>query len=254
MSVKQGRTGRLAGKVALVTGGSSGIGLATAQRFAQEGAIVYITGRRQDALDEAVLAIGAAATGVAGDASDMADLDHLFARIGREQDRLDVIFVNAGGGHVMPLADVTEEFFDREFAANAKGAFFTVQKALPLLADGTSIILNASVTASKGIGGFSVYSAAKAALRSFARSWTTDLKARRIRVNAVSPGMIMTPAYDAIFGDGVQAYVDSVTPLVPLGRVGVGDDIAGAVLFLASDESSYVTGIELTVDGGWNQV
>src|SRR5580704_8802165 len=185
--------GKLEGKIALVTGGSTGIGFATAQRFVKEGAYVYITGRRQPELDEAVKKIGSQVTAVRGDASSLADLDGLFARIKREKGRLDIVFANAGGGSFAPLGSITEEQYDQTFDTNVKGLVFTVQKALPLIPDGGSIILNASIVSIKGMAAFSVYSATKAAVRSFARSWTTDLKDRKIRVNAVSPGVVITP-------------------------------------------------------------
>ena len=246
---------RLKGKIALVTGGSSGIGLATAIQFAQEGATVYVTGRRQAELDEATRLIGSDATGIQGDISDLKDLDRLYAQIEREQGRLDVLFANAGGGAFARLGQITEEQFDREFDTNVKGTLFTAQKALPLMKQGGSIVLNASSSSIKGMENFSVYSASKAAIRSFARTWTSDLKGRGIRVNAVSPGVVVTPAYYALLGkDGVQAFTDFMKGQIPMGRVGEDQEIARAVVFLASDESSYITGIELFVDGGMTQV
>ena len=246
---------RLKGKIALVTGGSSGIGLATAKQFAHEGATVYVTGRRQAELDEAVRLIGFGATGVQGDISNLKDLDQLYAQIEREQGRLDVLFANAGGGGFARLGQITEEQFDREFDTNVKGTLFTVQKALPLMKQGGSIVLNASSSSVKGMENFSVYSATKAAIRSFARTWTSDLKGRGIRVNAISPGVVVTPAYSTLLGkDGVQAFTDFMTGQIPMGRVGEDQEIAQAVVFLASDESSYITGIELFVDGGLTQV
>jgi len=247
---------RLAGKVAVITGGNSGIGLATAKLFADEGAHVFITGRRQEELNAAVKQIGRNATGVQGDVSKLADLDRLFATVKKEKGHIDVLFANAGGGEIMPLASVTEESFDKTFSINVKGLLFTVQKALPLFRDGGSIILNASVAATKGFEAFSVYSATKAAVRSFARSWTTELKSRKIRVNAISPGPIDTSIFNkmSLTTDQVQQFKTDVVNGVPLGRMGRPDELAKAALFLASDDSSYVTGIELFVDGGMAQV
>jgi NAD(P)-dependent dehydrogenase (short-subunit alcohol dehydrogenase family) len=240
---------KLDGKVAVITGGNSGIGLATARRFVAEGAHVFITGRRQAALDEAVRLIGTNVTGVPGDVSNLADLDRLFATVKQQQGRLDVLFANAGVAPVVPLGSITEEHFDQVFHVNVKGVLFTVQKALPLFTDGGSIILNASVAACKGIGAFSVYSASKAALRSFARCWTTDLRRRQIRVNAISPGPIETPIFDT---GGVTR--EQAVAAVPMSRIGTPDEVATAAVFLASDDSSYITGIELFVDGGAAQV
>jgi NAD(P)-dependent dehydrogenase (short-subunit alcohol dehydrogenase family) len=247
---------KLEGKVAVVTGGNSGIGLATAQRFAAEGAHVYITGRRQAELDEAVRQVGKHVTGVQGDVSNLGDLDRLFAQIEREKGKLDVVFANAGVAKVAPFGTITEEFYESIFNVNVKGLLFTVQKALPLLPDGASIILNASISTSKGLPTNSVYAATKAAVRSFARTWTTDLKERRIRVNAVSPGPIDTPGLNNLLASseaGLQRR-KMIPSMVPLGRMGTPDEIARAVVFLASDDSSYVTGIELFVDGGIAQV
>lgn len=246
---------KLEGKIALVTGGNSGIGLATAQQLVADGAYVFITGRRQAELDAAVKQIGKNVTGIQGDVSKLSDLDRLFATVKDQKGHLDILFANAGVASAAPFGTVTEEVFDREFDINVKGVFFTVQKALPLLRDGASVILNASVVASKGLPAVSVYSATKAALRSFARTWTTDLKGRKIRVNVVSPGPIDTPGIRGLRGaDSAEevnaAYVDSV----PLGRVGQPSDIAKAVSFLASDDSSFITGTELFVDGGMAQV
>ncbi|WP_017314213.1 glucose 1-dehydrogenase [Mastigocladopsis repens] len=241
---------KLEGKVALVTGGTSGIGLATAKRFVAEGPYVFITGRRQTELDAAVKAIGENVTGVQSDASNLADLDGLFATIKQEQGHLDVVFANAGIGEIAPLGEITEEHFDKTFNINVKGLLFTVQKALPLLPEGASIILNASIVSIKGTPALSVYSATKAAVRSFARNWILDLKERKIRVNVVSPGVVPTPSYDRL---GVE-FVDSEASTIPLGRVGTPDDIAKAVVFLASDDSSFVNGIELFVDGGMAQI
>jgi NAD(P)-dependent dehydrogenase (short-subunit alcohol dehydrogenase family) len=247
---------KLEGKIALVTGGSSGIGLATAQRFVKEGAYVYITGRRQPELDAAVKTIGAGVTAVRGDASNLSDLDQLFGRIKQEKGRLDIVFANAGGGSFAPLGSITEEQYDQTFNTNVKGLLFTVQKALPLIPDGGSIILNASIVSIKGMPAFSVYSATKAAVRSFARGWTADLKDRKIRVNVVSPGPIETPAMDGLAPteEERQAFRAQMTSTVPLGRMGQPDEIAKAVVFLASDDASFVAGIELFVDGGSAQV
>ncbi len=239
--------GRLEGKIALVSGGTSGIGLATARQFASEGAYVFITGRRDRELAAAVKAIGRNVTGVQGDVSNLGDLDRLFAQIKREKGRLDIVFANAGVAKYGAFGKITEELYDSIFDINVKGLLFTVQKALPLLPDGASIILNASIVASKGLSSNSVYSATKAAVRSFARTWTTDLRDRRIRVNAVSPGSIDTP------GTGEQRR-KMIPNSVPLGRLGTPDEIAKAVVFLASDDSSYITGTELFVDGGFAQV
>jgi NAD(P)-dependent dehydrogenase (short-subunit alcohol dehydrogenase family) len=247
---------KLAGKIALITGGSSGIGLATAKRFVEEGAYVFITGRRKPELDAAVKEIGRNVTGMQGDVSTLADLDRLFAQIKQEKGKLDIVFANAGIAKYAPFGAITEEHFDSIFDINVKGVLFTVQKALPLLPDGASIILNASIVASKGFSANSVYSATKAALRSFARTWTTDLKTRHIRVNAVSPGPIDTPGLQnlvASSGAGAER-MKALSSTVPLGRLGTPDEIAKAVVFLASDDSSFVTGAELFVDGGFAQV
>jgi NAD(P)-dependent dehydrogenase (short-subunit alcohol dehydrogenase family) len=248
--------GKLEGKIALVTGGNSGIGLATAKQFVAEGAYVYITGRRQVELDAAVEAIGKNVTAVQSDVSNLADLDHLFATIKQEQGHLDIIFANAGGGQIAPLGAITEEHFDKTFNVNVKGLLFTVQKALPLLPEGASIILNASITSIKGTPAFSVYSATKAAVRSFARNWILDLRERKIRVNAISPGVVPTPGYDhlGLNDQQLQEFVDSQAVTIPLGRVGTPDEIAKAVVFLASADSSFVNGIELFVDGGMAQI
>jgi NAD(P)-dependent dehydrogenase (short-subunit alcohol dehydrogenase family) len=247
---------KLSGKIALVTGGTSGIGLATAKRFASEGAYLFITGRRQSELDAAATELAGNATAVRGDVADLADLDRLFNTIKREKGRLDVLFANAGGGGMAPLGQITEEHFDRTFNTNVRGLLFTVQKALPLMPPGSSIILNASIASIKGTPALSVYSATKAAVRSFARSWTLDLKESKIRVNAVSPGTVPTPAYYlmGLTNEQVQAFVDSQVTTIPLGRVGTTDEIAKAVVFLASDDSSFVNGIELFVDGGMAQI
>ena len=248
--------GRLEGKIALVTGGNSGIGLATAKQFVNEGAYVFITGRREPELARAVKEIGRNVTAVQGDVSDLGDLDRLFAQIRREKGKLDVVFANAGVAKYAALGTITEEFFDSIFDINVKGVLFTVQKALPLLSDGASIILNASVVGSKGFASNSVYSATKAAVRSLARTLTTDLKDRRIRVNAVSPGATDTPGLNELLGSSEtgQQRLKMVSNTVPLGRLGRPDEIAKAVVFLASDDSSYITGAELFVDGGFAQV
>jgi NAD(P)-dependent dehydrogenase (short-subunit alcohol dehydrogenase family) len=247
---------KLAGKVALVTGGSSGIGLATAKRFIAEGAYVFVTGRRQPELDAAVKELGAGATGMRSDVSNVADLDRLFLTIKQQKGRLDVLFANAGGGTLAPLGMISEEHFDQTFATNVRGVVFTVQKALPLMPAGSSIILTSSTAGSKGMPAFSVYSASKAALRSLARSWTVDLKDKKIRVNAVSPGLVPTPGYNlmGLTKEQVDGFVAYATSQIPLGRAGVPDDIAKAVTFLASDDSSWISGIELFVDGGMAQI
>ena len=248
---------KLRGKVAVVTGGNSGIGLATAERFVAEGAYVFITGRRQRELDAAVKQIGTNVAAVQGDVSNPSDLDRLYATVKKEKGQIDVLFANAGTGEFAPLAEITEEHFDKIFNANVKGLLFSVQKALPLLKNGSSIILNASIVASTGPAAMSVYSASKAAVRSFARSFTTDLKDRKIRVNAVSPGVVPSPGYRNSLGmteEQVDQYASNVLNEIPLGRTGTLDDIAKAVTFLASEDSSYITGIELFVDGGMTQV
>jgi NAD(P)-dependent dehydrogenase (short-subunit alcohol dehydrogenase family) len=247
---------KLEGKVAVITGGNSGIGLATARRFVAEGAHVFITGRRQAELDEAVTQIGRNVTGVQGDVSHLADLDRLFATVKQQQGHLDVLFANAGVLAVAPLGSITEEDFAKVFNINVKGLLFTVQKALPLFTDGGSIILNASIAASKALEARSVYSASKAAVRSFARCWTTELRHRRIRVNVISPGPIETPIRDKVGGtrEQIEQFKAKVLAATPLGRMGTPDEIARAVVFLASDDSSYITGTELFVDGGFAQV
>jgi NAD(P)-dependent dehydrogenase (short-subunit alcohol dehydrogenase family) len=248
-------TRKLEGKVALVTGGTSGIGLASAQEFAAQGAKVFITGRRQAELDAAVAVIGDAAVGIRGDASNLDDLDRVYQEIAAKAAHLDVLFANAGGGDMLPLGSITEEQFDRIFSVNVKGVLFTVQKALPLLRDGSSVILMASTTSVKGTVNFSVYSASKAAVRNFARSWLLDLKPRNIRVNAVSPGPVRTPGLGELVPvehrEGLFAHLSSV---VPMGRLGEPSEVAKAVTFLASDDSSFVNGIELFVDGGTAQI
>jgi NAD(P)-dependent dehydrogenase (short-subunit alcohol dehydrogenase family) len=248
--------GKLTGKVALITGGNSGIGLATAKRFVQEGAYVFITGRTQSKLNEAVKQVGSNVTGVQGDVAQLEDLDRLFEQIKKEKGTLYVVFANAGIAKYAALGTIDEELFDSIFDGNVKGMLFTVQKALPLMPDGASIILNESVVGSKGLSANSVYSATKAAVRSFARTWTTDLKARRIRVNAISPGPIDTEGLRELLGshETGQDRLKSISSTVPLGRMGNPDEIAKAAVFLASDDSSFVTGIELFVDGGFAQV
>jgi NAD(P)-dependent dehydrogenase (short-subunit alcohol dehydrogenase family) len=248
---------KLAGKIAVITGGSSGIGLATAKRFVDEGAYVFITGRRKSELDEAVKQICRNVTGVQGDVSKPADIDKLYAAVKEQKGKLDVVFANAGIGEFAPLGQITEDHFDKQFNVNVKGMLFTVQKALPLLQPGGSIVLNASIVSTTGNPAFSVYSATKAAVRSFARTWAVDLKERKIRVNAISPGIIPTPGYTTSLGmtqEQVDQFVQSSIGNIPLGRPGTTDEIAKAVLFLASDDSSYVNGIELFVDGGLTQI
>ena len=248
---------KLAHKVAVITGASTGMGLATAKRFVQEGVDhVFITGRRKDVLDAAVAGIGEKATGIPGDVATLSDLDRLYESVRAYGRKLDVVFANAGIAQVAPFGSVNEKFYNLHFDANVKGLFFTVQKSLPFLNDGASIILNASIATVKGFSGISVYSATKAAVRSFARNWTLDLKERKIRVNAISPGVVPTPGYDlmGLTKEQVQGFVDSMATAIPLGRVGVPDEIAKAVVFLASDDSSFVNGIELFVDGGMAQI
>jgi len=249
-------SGKLEGKIALVTGGSTGIGLATAQQFVAEGAYVFITGRRQTELAEAVKKIGSNVTAVQADAGKLTDLDRLYATIKKEKGRLDVVFANAGGGSFAPLGSITEEQYASTFDTNVKGLIFTVQKALPLLPDGASIVLNASTSGVKGIPAFSVYSASKAAVRSFARTWTTDLKKRKIRVNSISPGATETPGLGGLAQneEEKQAMFAQFASEVPLNRLAQPSEIAKAVVFLASDDASYISGIDLFVDGGATQV
>jgi NAD(P)-dependent dehydrogenase (short-subunit alcohol dehydrogenase family) len=241
---------KLAGKVAVITGGNSGIGLATARQFAAAGAHVFITGRRQSELDAAARQCGPNVTAVQGDVSKLADLDRLYATVKQQKGRIDVLFANAGVLENLPLESITEEHYDKVFNTNVKGLLFTVQKALPLVHEGGSIILTASVVSLKGYAASSVYSATKAAVRSFARCWTADLKSRKIRVNAISPGPIATPMGAQI----PEAIAAAIVHEVPMGRFGESDEIAKAALFLASDDSSYITGAELFVDGGVGQV
>jgi len=248
--------GKLSGKIAVVTGGNSGIGLATAKRFVAEGAFVYITGRRQEALDAAVKEIGSNVVCVKGDVAKAADLDALFDQIKREKGKVDVLFANAGAAEFAPLGQYTEEHFEKTFGGNVRGLAFTVQKALPLLTQGATIILNASIVSSKGFPNMGMYNASKAAVRSFARTWTNELKDRGIRVNVVSPGPIETPGITNLAGDAEteKQFKAQMVAGVPLGRMGDADEIAKAVVFLASDDSSYVAGVELFVDGGMIQV
>ena len=248
---------RLEGKIAIVTGGTSGIGLATAKQFAADGAQVFITGRRQDALDAAVTEIGEKTTGVRADASSMSDLGRLFDQVKTQAGRIDILFVNAGGGTMLPLGSITEEHYVAIFDSNVKGVLFTVQMALPLLADGASVILVGSTAGSLGTPAFSVYAASKAAVRSFSRNWILDLKDRRIRVNTLSPGPIRTPGLLGLAGPDAtaqQGLLDYFAAKVPTGRVGEPDEVARAAVFLASDDASFVNGIELFVDGGMAQV
>ncbi len=245
----------LHGKIALVTGGSSGIGLASARELAERGAKVFVTGRRASEIDAAVLSIGHQAHGIVADSSKAEDLDRVYAEIGRAADRLDIVFANAGGGDMMPLSAVTEEHFDRIFGTNVKGVLFTVQKGLPLMRDGGSIILTGSTTTKQGTENFSVYSASKAAVRNFARSWLLDLRARGIRVNVISPGATATAGLAGLVApEHKDSLFDTLAKVTPMGRLGDPAEIAKAVAFLASDDASYINGIELFVDGGKAQV
>ena len=248
--------GKLEGKIAVVTGGNSGIGLATAKRFVDEGAYVFITGRRQPELDVAVKSIGKNVTAVQGDVAKLGDLDRLYETVKKEKGRVDILFANAGNGEFAPLGSITEEHYDKIFNANVKGLLFTVQKALPLMPAGGSVILNASIVSIKATPAFSVYSATKAAIRAFARNWTLDLRDRKIRVNVVSPGPINTPEFETLASDPeVRKKVKAgFRGRRTLGRMGTPDEIAKAVVFLASDDASYVAGIELFVDGGYAQI
>jgi NAD(P)-dependent dehydrogenase (short-subunit alcohol dehydrogenase family) len=249
-------SGKLEGKVAVVTGGNSGIGLATAKRFAAEGAHVFITGRRQAELDRAAAEIGANATTVRADSSSLSDLDRVYDLVKDKAGRIDILFANAGVGEFAALAEITEDHYDKIFDINVKGVLFTVQKALPLFRDGGSIILNASVVASMGTRAFSVYSATKAAVRNFARSWILELADRGNRVNVLSPGPIATPGLDGLGKTEEQSrqVKASLIAGIPLGRLGTPDEVAKAVVFLASDDSSVVNGTELFVDGGFAQI
>lgn len=249
--------GKFANKVVVVTGGTSGIGYATAARFAAEGASVFITGRRQKELDEAVRKIGGKVVGVQGDMSKLADIDRLYDAVQQKHAQIDVLFANAGGGTMLPLGAITEEQYEDTFGSNVKGVIFTVQKALPLLRDGASVILTGSTTSIMGTAAFSVYSASKAAVRNLARSWTLDLKERGIRVNVVSPGPSKTPGLVELAGpdkEQQQGLLDYLASQVPLGRVADPDEIANVVLFLGSEESSFVAGSEFFVDGGQAQI
>jgi len=242
---------KLRGKVAVITGATSGMALATAKLFVEEGAYVFVTGRRKEQLDEAVKAIGTNVTGVQGDAGNLADLDRLYEAVKTQKGQIDVLFASAGVGDFnMPIGSVTEEAFDKTFGVNVRGTLFAVQKALPLMRDGGSIILNGSSAGVKGLPGMGVYNASKAAVRSFARTWTNDLKERKIRVNVISPGTIDT----GIFAGVPQEVKDQFVRLIPMGRIGQPREIATTALFLASDDSSFVTGIDLFVDGGTAQV
>ncbi|OCJ09016.1 oxidoreductase [Rhizobium sp. AC44/96] len=243
-------------KVVVVTGGTSGIGLATAKAFSEEGASVFITGRRKEALDAAVREIGGRVTGVQGDMSNLVDIDRLYDAVQQKHSHIDTVFANAGGGEFAPLGAITEEHYQKTFDTNVKGVLFTVQKALPLLRDGGSVVLTSSTTSVSGTPAFSVYSATKAAVRNFARNWILDLKDRRIRVNVVSPGVTDTAGLNELFGDGDSAEntKNYLAGLIPAGRIGKPEEIAKAVLFLASDEASFVNGVELFVDGGQVQI
>ncbi|MGW5959048.1 SDR family NAD(P)-dependent oxidoreductase [Methylorubrum thiocyanatum] len=250
-------TQKLTDKVAVVTGGTSGIGLATAKRFAAEGARVFVTGRRQAELDKAVAEIGPAATGVQADASKLADLDRLYEQVKAQAGRIDVLFVNAGGGSMLPLGEITEAQYEDTFGRNVKGVLFSVQKALPLLASGASVILTGSTAGTEGTEAFSVYAASKAAVRAFARNWILDLKGRGIRVNTLSPGATRTPGLVELAGPDAaqqQGLLDYLASKIPMGRVGEADEIAKVAVFLASDDASFVNGIELFADGGQAQV
>lgn len=245
----------LSDKIALVTGGSTGIGLASAQELAAQGAKVYITGRRQQELDAAIALIGTSAKGIRADVSCLDDLDKVYAQIAEESGRLDILFANAGGGDMLALGAITEEHFDRIFGTNVRGVLFTVQKALPLLGAGSSIILTASTVSVKGTANFSVYSASKAAVRNFARSWALDLQGRGIRVNVVSPGPVKTPGLGGLVAEEErQGLFDALAAQVPLGRIGEPAEVGKAVAFLASDAASFINAIELFVDGGMAQI
>ncbi|MGY2680683.1 glucose 1-dehydrogenase [Pseudomonas tolaasii] len=248
--------GKLKGKIALITGGASGIGLASAKAFVAEGAQVVITGRDQAAIDIALVEIGERAMGVRGDVSNLADLDRLYSEIGKRLGHLDIVFANAGALTLAPFEDITEVQFNREFDINAKGVFFTVQKALPLLKDGGSVILTSSIAHFKGTPGYNVYAATKAAVRSFARSWTVDLKHRNIRVNCLSPGPTITPLAGkmGIPAEQAESYGKYILDQIPMGRFGNAEETAKVALFLASDDSSFITGVDLCVDGGMGQI
>ncbi|MUL77593.1 SDR family NAD(P)-dependent oxidoreductase [Mycolicibacterium sp. CBMA 226] len=243
--------GKLDGKVAVITGGSSGMALAGAKLFVEEGAHVFISGRRQDALDEAVALIGRNVTGVQADSSNLNDLDRLFDTVRREKGAIDVLWTSAGTGEARALGEITEEHFDATFGLNARGTFFTVQKALPLINDGGSIFMTGSMASVKGFPGWSVYAGSKAVLQAYARVWLSELKDRRIRVNVLTPGQIATPIQERLFDDETKAQFEA---LIPRGKMGSPEEIATVALFLASDDSSYVNGVELMVDGGTSAV
>jgi NAD(P)-dependent dehydrogenase (short-subunit alcohol dehydrogenase family) len=248
---------KLEGKIAVITGGNSGLGLAAAERFVAEGAYVFIIGRRQAELDAAVKLIGRNVTAVQGDVGKLEDLDRLYTIVREQKGHLDIVFANAGAGSFVPLEQITEEHFDHMFNTDVKGTLFTVQKALPLMAGGGSIVINGSMVSVKGIAGLSTLAASKAALRSFARTWPVELKGRNIRVNVISPGTVITPGYKTQFGftdEQIEHMRSHTAEIAPLGRAGTPEEIASAVVFLASEDSSYITGIELFVDGGTAQV
>lgn len=247
-------TGKLAGKVAVITGGSTGIGLATAKRFVADGATVFITGRRQAELDAAAAEIGGNVIAIRADSSKPADLDRLYTTVKDREGRLDILFANAGILEPQTINDITEEVIDRHFSINLKGTIFAVQKALPLLVDGAAIVLTGSTVAHKGLGGNSVYAATKAAIRSFARNWITDLKARKIRVNVVSPGAIYTPGLAGALGPHAEQVHAALASQTPLGRIGNPEEIAAVVAFLVSDDASLVNGADIQADGGWAQI
>lgn len=244
--------GKLNNKIAVITGGSAGLGFATAQLFVEEGAYVYITGRRQKELDDAVKSVGKNVCGVQGDVANLSDLDRLYAKVKEEKGRIDILFANAGITEFATLENGSEQHFDKIFDINVRGLLFSVQKALPLMTAGGSIILNASIASSSGFEGASVYCASKAAVRSFARCWTKELNRRNIRVNVISPGVVPTPSYEHL--PGSKEFVQKIIKDIPLGRTGKPEEIAKSVLYLATDDSSYVSGIELVVDGGLSQV
>ena len=243
--------GKLDGKVAVITGGSSGMALASAERFVDEGAYVFITGRRQQGLDEAVKQIGRNVTAVQGDMANLDDLDRLFDAVKQEEGRIDILYASAGIGEAAPLGEITEELFDKTFGLNARGTLFTVQKALPLFNDGGSIFMTGSVASLKGFPGYSVYAASKATLHAFARGWLNELKGRNIRVNVLHPGPIATPMQDEVLTEEAKKMFEA---LIPRGTMGLPEEIAGAALFLASSDSSFVNGMELSVDGGFSAI
>lgn len=246
---------QLNGKIALVTGGTTGIGFGTAKVLAEQGAKVFITGRRQAELDAAVAELGSSVTGIRADASVLTDLDAVYAQIAKSAGKLDILFANAGGGDMLPLGAITEEHFDRIFGTNVRGLVFTVQKALPLLTNGASVVLTGSTTSIKGTANFSVYSASKAAVRNFARSWALDVKDRGIRINVVSPGPIRTPGLaDVVPEEARQGFFDYLAGQVPLGRLGEPEEIGKVVAFLSSEGASFINGVELFVDGGMAQI